>query len=339
MDNRKSVGDPSGMDSWSIPKKTSTDATPSDDANPMPSSIGTIPRKSFVDGSNATNGSGKNHNINTTTTNSSPSEPSIPRKRPSSQQQLSASTNAATVTSNNDARGSSTSATKRDPRLTSLTGENPSPTITKRLKRRSLPSSSALSSTSSSSSSSNSSTPSNVVSTSPFVIRISLKGVAWRGSEGITQTATRASKRDRPVYQELAETDDEMDLLTDSSEEEDVVPQSASKSKRQKTLKKGRSSPADEGHVMKAASAAKTMMAKDTLKQNVLSVFAAGPSVNNMNTVTAKDFLLLGNVNTDSPPQGALTTLWYSREVFVNVFVLEKIIVSITSMLCVLGCH
>ena len=56
------------------------------------------------------------------------------------------------------------------------------------------------------------------------------------------------------------------------------------------------------------------------------SQFIVGPSVDNMDVVPATAFLDLGNTSVESPPPGTLSTLWYSREVFVNAFVIEKIL-------------
>mmetsp|Transcript_36172 Transcript_36172/g.86986 ORF Transcript_36172/g.86986 Transcript_36172/m.86986 type:complete len:2449 (-) Transcript_36172:61-7407(-) len=317
-----------GMDSssFSIPRKsssttaatpTATSSTLNNDTRPSPSSsasssslMGTIPRKAGF-GSIGNGGSGSNHKASSPSASSAATaasvavEPTIPRKRPSQLQDLSAPSTVPAVSANAGTNKTTISLKKL------------------KLKRRS-----AASSSSSPPSSSPSSLPPNVISVTPFVVRVSLKGVAWRGGSGITsQTSTRTAKRDRPVYQELADTDDDMDLLDSEDgddhhmeEEEEVIykkPSSSSKNKSNKKLKKGRSSP---------AGTARIPVPTDTLKQTLLSSLAAGPSVSNMNTCPAKDLLMLGNENIESPPPGALSSLWYSREVFLNTFVLEKIL-------------
>ena len=51
-----------------------------------------------------------------------------------------------------------------------------------------------------------------------------------------------------------------------------------------------------------------------------------GPSVVNVGALPASAWLELGNNSFESPPTGSIASLWYSREVFLNTYVVEKVL-------------
>ena len=180
--------------------------------------------------------------------------------------------------------------------------------------------------------------PSNVISEHPFVIRVNIKGIDWSNG-GITRSGeevsilpdrltARGPSRDRPDYNELEDTDDDDDFLTDSSDEDDQA-YGSSNSKKKKSgsakrtkLKKGRKSPLGTTSTVVAPGTDKHQSSAPMYKTPVL----VGPSIENVNSVPATAFLELGNYSVESPPPGTISTLWYSREPFVNTFVVEKIL-------------
>jgi hypothetical protein len=147
-----------------------------------------------------------------------------------------------------------------------------------------------------------------IVTEYPFKIRIPLRGVPLdEGGIPRFRASVRTPKRKRPAYQELADTDSD-DFLTDSDDEK-------KKSKKKKKLSKSTSS--------SLASAA----ASPSVAAGAAAVVVPGEDA-----APAKDAApattLLGpsNASLESPPPGTLNTLWYSREIFLHVFALEKIL-------------
>lgn len=106
--------------------------------------------------------------------------------------------------------------------------------------------------------------------------------------QGIPQmrASARMPKRKRPSYEELRDTDSD-DFMTDSDDEEYGKRGRLQKSARPRT------SPTDD-------------LVSSSLTDVVMTDVGADGS--------------------DTPPPGTLSTLWYSREDFLNVFVLEKIL-------------
>ena len=135
----------------------------------------------------------------------------------------------------------------------------------------------------------------------PFLIRIPLKGVPLHlGGIPRNRASLRTPKRKRPTYQELADTDSD-DFLTDSEEEaapskKKIKPKNKRVSKAN-SVQSSSSSTAMEGH-------------KALTDQSVLSTGG----------------LLLDSTSFEAPPPGTLSTLWYSREIFLNVFIVEKVL-------------
>jgi len=125
-----------------------------------------------------------------------------------------------------------------------------------------------------------------VTSERPFTIRIKAKGIPLDQGIPRMRLSARMPKRKRPTYEELRDTDSD-DFMTDSDEEEH--------GKRGRLHKaRPRASPTND-------------------------------SSSSLNDVVMTD-VVLGADGTDTPPPGTLSTLWYSREVFLDLHVLEKII-------------
>jgi hypothetical protein len=167
-------------------------------------------------------------------------------------------------------------------------------------------------------------TPSYILSEDPFRIKIDLRGVIRRNdgmSPSMSRASSRAPSRDRRHYNELEDTDSEEDFLMDSSDEDDhdygkSTKKKSSTVKKLKIKKSSDTVPAQARQVQSSSSVSSISKAQ----------FIVGPSLDNIDVVPATAFLDLGNTSVESPPTGALSTLWYSREVFVNVYVIEKIL-------------
>ena len=144
-----------------------------------------------------------------------------------------------------------------------------------------------------------------VIYEDPFVVRIPLKGVSLL-SGGIPRhrASSRTPKRKRITYKELADTDSD-DFLTDSDQE---------KVSSSRASKKGRKLSKSSTAATYSAPTAKSQPAAI-----IQSLTDPAPSA-------ATELLALNDTSVESPPPGTLSTLWYSREVFLNVFVLEKVL-------------
>lgn len=179
----------------------------------------------------------------------------------------------------------------------------------------------------------------NILSLDPFRIRIDLKGIDLSG-EGIPRatikppaaaktSASRHRPRDRSEYNVFEDPDvfedsgSEPDFLVDSSDDDDHDYGGKSKKKKSSSakkirIKKDRKSPMDSDNDVVAAPASMSAAIKAQL--------AVGPSVDNIDAIPSTAFLDLENTSVEAPPPGTLPTLWYSREVFANVFVVEKLL-------------
>jgi hypothetical protein len=111
----------------------------------------------------------------------------------------------------------------------------------------------------------------------------------------IRKTAMREQKRKKVSYQELQDTDSD-DFLTD---------------------------PEDERYERKSKKISKRTSAFEAF----LTPFAAGPAAPIVDpAISNKAFLDLNRLPVDAPPPGTLNTLWYSRECFVHISIVEKIL-------------
>lgn len=150
-----------------------------------------------------------------------------------------------------------------------------------------------------------------LISKDPLVLRIRTKGMDW--SHGIRpkhRASLRMPKRGRVSYNENDDDDvealllrhDEDDLLmTETEDEDEVVTSPAKKKRRLVPFRQEQTNNHPEGSSVQEASASF------------------------LNVGVVNDAVPMADMILDSPPPGVLSTLWYSREVFLNVFVLEKI--------------
>lgn len=150
-----------------------------------------------------------------------------------------------------------------------------------------------------------------IVSETPFVVRIKTKDIPFTtgtasvsrssmgrrtGSSSSTASRSTTNKRQRVSavsYQELEDTDSD-DFMTE--EEEQELLRKRAKKKRRKLEKVG-------GSTNEAAEEV------GVAQQSAMAVTLAPVNPNVI----------------ESPPAGVLSTLWYSRECFLHVFVMEKI--------------
>lgn len=125
--------------------------------------------------------------------------------------------------------------------------------------------------------------------------------------EGIPRfrTSIRAPARVRQNYKEVDE-DDLGDFLIDSSDDsDDDDGDHKSSSKKKRKLKKVSKVSLTPASTSEATTSGETVADE---------------------TITAAVNPVLGSNSLDGPPPGTLSTLWYSREVFLNVHVMEKVI-------------
>ncbi|CAJ1952232.1 unnamed protein product [Cylindrotheca closterium] len=154
-----------------------------------------------------------------------------------------------------------------------------------------------------------------IVTERPLVIRIPLKGVSM--IEGIpppmSQDGGIGRKRKSVSYQELDDTDSD-DYMTEEEERR-------LKAKKIRLSKKTTANPQSND-----ASGEK---ATGTDVDDTVSAAAVAPApvaVDDSN-ISNSDFWALNNsLSVDAPPPGTLNTLWYSRECFGHVLVVEKIL-------------
>eukprot|EP00977_Amphora_coffeiformis_P024011 scaffold14974_cov195-Amphora_coffeaeformis.AAC.18 len=153
-----------------------------------------------------------------------------------------------------------------------------------------------------------------VLSENPIVLKIQLKGVPL--TTGITPRMRQAKKT--AVHYEEASLTDSDDFLTDTDEEGLKAQERKRKKKRQRLhqkqqlllLEEGTHPPHDATPTDPSLTTATTTAAISaaTITTTANAVFAALP------------------MDSMAPPEGTLHTLWYSREVFLNILVMEKIV-------------
>jgi len=193
----------------------------------------------------------------------------------------------------------------------------------------------------------------NVLSEHPFRILIDLKGVnlandSFHQNRIKNRSSTRSPpmkrerKRKQSEYQELQDTDSD-DFLTDSSSDDnndgdgDDNYGSKNNKKKKSFSKKVKVKKSTQRSMYLDVAAATTGKNSKTAAANATSITASGisayqqipylgPSVANVGALPATTFLELGNNSFDSPPTGSVASLWYSREVFLTTFVVEKIL-------------
>ena len=159
----------------------------------------------------------------------------------------------------------------------------------------------------------------------------------------------RGHTKKQPDYQELQDTDSD-DFLTEPSDDDDdddddedddaygsrnnnnskkkkSISKKVPKLKKSKTTLDGTAATTTTG---KTANNSSKTTAAATATASGISAYQQiqylGPSVVNVGALPATSFLELGNNSFESPPVGTVASLWYSREVFVNTFVMEKIL-------------
>lgn len=123
-------------------------------------------------------------------------------------------------------------------------------------------------------------------------------------NEGIPRfrTYVRAPKRVRQNYKEVDE-DDLDDFLIDSSSDDSD----------------------DDGHKPKKKKSKLKRVSRISPTPVSTSLASTGEPVVD-ETITAAANPVLGSTSLDAPPPGTLNTLWYSREVFLNIYVMEKVL-------------
>lgn len=123
------------------------------------------------------------------------------------------------------------------------------------------------------------------------------------------RASSRTPKRKRPTYEEVAESDPD-DFLTDSDDDH----QGRSKKKKQKKKKRLSKASLPDAHALTGSAVGPSTAAVND------------PNGAAVDMAASTNVLELNNTSLDAPPPGTLNTLWYSRECFLHVFVVEKIL-------------
>lgn len=151
----------------------------------------------------------------------------------------------------------------------------------------------------------------------PFVLKIKTRGISTEGlGLGISKqqrSSGRTPKRKRPTYQALQDTDS--DGLVDSDED---IPAPVSK-KLRKSASARLSSAETRSSVAIAASSGTRKVAKSKYDEDE-DIYALDQPIM-VDVGSAYDPKAI-----DAPPQGVLNALWYSREIFLHSFVVDKIV-------------
>lgn len=150
-----------------------------------------------------------------------------------------------------------------------------------------------------------------------------------------SKPASIGRKRKSVSYQELDDTDSD-DYMT---EEEERRLKLAKKSRLSKKKAKEQQSKAPSGEASRVAVAAAAASSSSlssptplpqTSTDNHASAGAGTPpvpmAVDDSNISNTEFWALNNSLSVDAPPPGTLNTLWYSRECFVHILVVEKIL-------------
>jgi hypothetical protein len=155
----------------------------------------------------------------------------------------------------------------------------------------------------------------------PFVVKIRMRGVPM--DMGIPRqvpmdtdiprhrASTRTPKRARPSYEELQDTDS--DDLVDSDNDADYA-------SRPKKLRRGSHGSSQRAHDLNKVTAAASGLVRASSAAGSEVSAPLDPGSGGV-ALAPKDGALI-----DSPPPGTLNTLWYSRECYLHIFVVEKIV-------------
>ena len=170
----------------------------------------------------------------------------------------------------------------------------------------------------------------------PFIIKIKTRGVPldpdgiprFRASTTAAKTtllatstvdsSTRTPKRARPFYKEQ-DTDDDDDLIDSDDEAYNARPKKLRKGASQGKTHDEKTANSSTGAVG-AGHAASSFATSET--SGVPMDPAPAPASSGEMVLVSQD----GTPLIDSPPPGFLHTLWYSREVFLHIFVVDKIV-------------
>ena len=189
----------------------------------------------------------------------------------------------------------------------------------------------------------------NILSEYPFRLSIDLKGVDLNNG-GIPRIPRAPAENSRKIsislkrererkktknieYKELDDTDSE-DNLSDSDDDD----YGSRNTKRKKYISKkvkvkkptsssfnGKLSTSNSSKAAAAAAEAAVAVTASGISA-YQQVQYLGPSVTNVGALPATAWLELGNNSFESPPTGSVPSLWYSREVFLNTYVVEKVL-------------
>jgi len=177
----------------------------------------------------------------------------------------------------------------------------------------------------------------NILSERPFRIAIDLRGVDLTNG-GIPRAPERPvihapPKRERKQtqtieYKEFDDTSSEGDLS--DSDDDDYGNRKKKKKIISKKVKSKKPSSSSSSSVPVSSTANYTAASVAAITASGVSAYQQtpylGPSVANVGALPATAWLELGNNSFESPPTGSLSSLWYSREIFVNTYVVEKIL-------------
>jgi hypothetical protein len=152
----------------------------------------------------------------------------------------------------------------------------------------------------------------------PLILSVRTAGIPFTsGLPAANRVSSRAPKRKRPTYQDWDELSDSDDYMSDSEQ-----PKSHKRRDRQKQQQQQAPQDAQQPGALTAVSQSNAAPSASGTEASFSETAVAA-------TAAAGTMELAGpviNGTGDVPPPGVLSTLWYSRESFWHIFVLEKVV-------------
>jgi hypothetical protein len=151
----------------------------------------------------------------------------------------------------------------------------------------------------------------------PLILSVRTAGIPFTsGLPAANRVSSRAPKRKRPTYQDWDELSDSDDYMSDSEQ-----PKSHKRRDRQKQQQQQQLQDSQQGGALTIQSGTGAVPSvsgtEATFSETAVAAAAAG-------TMELAGPVINGTG--DVPPPGVLSTLWYSRESFWHIFVLEKVV-------------
>jgi hypothetical protein len=158
----------------------------------------------------------------------------------------------------------------------------------------------------------------------PLILSVRTAGIPFTsGLPAANRVSSRAPKRKRPTYQDWDELSDSDDYMSDSEQPKSHKRRDRqAQQQQQQQLQPQPLDPAQQGALVATSqtSAAPSLSGTEASFSETAAVAAAAAA-----GTMALDGPVINGTG-DAPPPGVLSTLWYSRESFWHIFVLEKVV-------------